>query len=82
MITLTKEDAFTIVDIISKAQEIVHCKDCKYSWTPEHPNKYYCHINYHISKDDPDGYVDNEIEWAADDFCSRGERINGTRKTD
>lgn len=30
MITLTKEDAFTIVDIISKAQEVIRCKDCKY----------------------------------------------------
>ena len=30
MITLNKEDAFTIVDIISKAQEVIRCKDCKY----------------------------------------------------
>ena len=30
MITLTKEDAFTIVDIISKTQEVIRCKDCKY----------------------------------------------------
>lgn len=30
MITLNKDDAFTIVDIISKAQEVIRCKECKY----------------------------------------------------
>lgn len=59
MITLNKEDAFTIVDIISKAQEIVRCKDCKYwSGTPHNPR---C-TKHEI------------LEMYADDFCSRGER--------
>ena len=39
MITLNKEDAFTIVDIISKAQEVIRCKDC----THRKKNKFCLH---------------------------------------
>lgn len=62
MITLNKEDAFTIVDIISKAQEIIRCKDCKYSREamPMVKGQYEC------------GYVLGVR--TADDFCSRGEK--------
>jgi len=63
MITLNKEDAFTIVDIISKAQEIVRCKDCKHSipdMSGDEIQGYECDLLY-------DSY------WDADDFCSRGE---------
>lgn len=63
MITLNKEDAFTIVDIISKAQEIVRCKDCKYWVCKEvegHIDEHYCGL---LAED-----------MYADDFCSRGER--------
>ena len=60
MITLNKEDAFTIVDIISKAQEIVRCKDCKF-WKEDVPHNAYCEI-MKIHGFEPD------------DFCSRGER--------
>ena len=59
MITLNKEDAFTIVDIISKAQEIVRCKDCKY-WEVD------TDVGFCVRTEDCD--------WNADDFCSRGER--------
>ena len=61
MITLTKEDAFTIVDIISKAQEIVRCKDCKY----------FMDGNGCILQ----GWDYTwEEQMGANDFCSRGER--------
>lgn len=59
MITLNKDDAFTIVDIISKAQEIVRCKDCKY-WDVDND------VGFCTRTEDCD--------WNADDFCSRGER--------
>ena len=59
MITLTKEDAFTIVDIISKAQEIIRCKDCKY-WEVDND------VGFCVRTEDCD--------WNADDFCSRGEK--------
>ena len=59
MITLNKEDAFTIVDIISKAQEIVRCKDCKF-WKEDVPHNAYCEI-MKIHGFEPD------------DFCSKGE---------
>ena len=61
MITLNKEDAFTIVDIISKAQEIVRCKDCKY-WDYEVDND----VGFCVRTEDCD--------WNADDFCSKGEK--------
>ena len=65
MITLTKEDAFTIVDIISKAQEVIRCKDCKYKVETEdgewNPEDIVC-----------DYWASDGLE--ADDFCSRGER--------
>lgn len=66
MITLTKDDAFTIVDIISKAQEIVRCKDCK-QWDAELG----CCTSYTIVKctDGREG-----VSSDADDFCSRGEK--------
>lgn len=66
MITLNKEDAFTIVDIISKAQEIVRCKDCKhwfYFWESE---------KHHCTESDKHPW-DCPIR-EEDDFCSRGER--------
>lgn len=66
MITLTKEDAFTIVDIISKAQEVIRCKDCKhwfYFWESE---KHHC---TEPGKHPWDCPIREE-----DDFCSRGER--------
>lgn len=60
MITLNKDDAFTIVNIISKAQEVIRCKDCKY-WKEDVPHNAYCKImKIH-------GFEPN-------DFCSRGER--------
>ena len=59
MITLNKEDAFTIVDIISKAQEIVRCKDCKY-WDVD------TDVGFCVRTEDCD--------WNADDFCSKGEK--------
>ena len=59
MITLNKEDAFTIVDIISKAQEIVRCKDCKY-WEVDND------VGFCVRTE--------ECDWTADDFCSRGEK--------
>ena len=65
MITLNKEDAFTIVDIISKAQEIVRCKDCKYfSQNDRWCKRYEC------------GDGDRLICWdlGEDGFCSRGEK--------
>lgn len=61
MITLNKDDAFTIVDIISKAQEVVRCKDCKF-WGTEQDG--YC-----AAIDDP--YM---LETDAEDFCSWGEK--------
>ena len=61
MITLNKEDAFTIVDIISKAQEVIRCKDCKYF---KFGNGCFLHsVDY-----------DWEEQMYADDFCSRGEK--------
>lgn len=60
MITLNKEDAFTIVDIISKAQEVIRCKDCKY-WENEEDGVGFCART-------------EDWDWDADDFCSRGER--------
>lgn len=60
MITLNKDDAFTIVDIISKAQEIIRCKDCKY-WEEDVPHNAYCEfMKLH--------------GFEPDDFCSRGEK--------
>ena len=59
MITLTKEDAFTIVDIISKAQEVIRCKDCKY-WIKRKDYKDLCTY-----------WAINTEEM---DFCSRGEK--------
>lgn len=61
MITLTKEDAFTIVDIISKAKEIVRCKDCKYWET--YDGRSWC-----------ERVVGGCGEMTADDFYSRGEK--------
>ena len=58
MITLYKEDAFTIVDIISKAQEVIRCKDCKY-WDDDLDG--YCTLN-------------DCFNWDADDFCCGGEK--------
>lgn len=73
MITLTKEDAFTIVDIISKAQEVIRCKDCKY-WaelTFLVPPKHHCGRLLQQYK----GISERvSFETDADDFCSRGER--------
>lgn len=61
MITLNKEDAFTIVDIISKAQEVIRCKDCKYF---KFGNGCFLQsVDY-----------DWEEQMYADDFCSRGEK--------
>ena len=65
MITLNKEDAFTIVDIISKAQEVIRCKDCKYfSQNDRWCERYEC------------GDGDRLICWdlGEDGFCSRGEK--------
>ena len=62
MITLNKEDAFTIVDIISKAQEVIRCKDCKYY------GKRFTSIirGMHCLR-----YGE---QMGAEDFCSRGEK--------
>lgn len=65
MITLNKEDAFTIVDIISKAQEVIRCKDCKWWCTVFERNKAECGMcNVHKQL----------ATTEADDFCSKGER--------
>ena len=70
MITLNKEDAFTIVDIISKAQEVIRCKDCKY-WNKHHfVDIYVCSIH---NKEGQYPYL--LFEMTADDFCSRGVKI-------
>lgn len=66
MITLKKDDAFTIVDIISKAQEVIRCKDCKhwfYFWESE---------EHHCTESDKHPW-DCPIR-EEDDFCSRGEK--------
>ena len=68
MITLNKEDAFTIVDIISKAQEVIRCKDCKY-WQK---SKIKGDRNYHTCMCVRLGK--EGIIAFANDFCSRGER--------
>ena len=69
MITLNKDDAFTIVDIISKAQEVIRCKDCKY-WNKHHfVDIYVCSIH---NKEGQYPYL--LFEMTADDFCSRGEK--------
>lgn len=60
MIGITKDDAYNIVDTISKAREIVFCKDCKY-WEYEEDGVGFC-----IRTED--------WNWDSDDFCSRGER--------
>lgn len=65
MITLNKEDAFKIVDIICKAQEIVRCTDCKYlHQLPD--GQIYC--------ENKDGLPLMIGELRADYFCSRGEK--------
>lgn len=68
MITLNKDDAFTIVDIISKAQEIVRCKDCKYWQT----SKIKGGMGYHTCMCVRFGK--EGIIAFAEDFCSRGKR--------
>ena len=63
MITLNKDDAFTIVDIISKSREVIRCKDCEY-WKEDVPHNAYCEfMKLH--------------GFEPDDFCSRGERKDG-----
>lgn len=65
MITLNKDDAFTIVDIISKAKEIVRCKDCKYlHQLPD--GQIFC--------ENKDGLPLMIGDLTADDFCSLGEK--------
>ena len=76
MITFNKEDAFTIVDIISKAQEVIRCKDCKYaeleSYIDEDTGK---EVKYYsCEKWYADDCGDGNLFPNADDFCSRGER--------
>lgn len=78
MITLNKDDAFTIVDIISKAQEIVRCKDCKY-WAEAgreyNPNTNSWSAVMVCDYDEcPEGCGHTCWSTDADDFCSRGER--------
>lgn len=70
MITLNKEDAFTIVDIISKAQEVIRCKDCKYWLKQGHGYPNVC------IRDDMELAYDESapLEMDADDFCSQGEK--------
>ncbi len=63
MITLNKEDAFTIVDIISKAQEIVRCRDC--IWWCECKTK----DKFPYKKDSCNKFG---TKMNADDFCSWG----------
>lgn len=62
MIGITKDDAFEIVDTISKAREIVFCRDCKY-WMRE--PRYCLRLDEHPYR---------AKHWDADDFCSRGEK--------
>lgn len=71
MITLNKEDAFTIVDIISKAQEVIRCKDCKYCDRHHLVDGLFCYRLYEKYNKE---YPQMIIEVDADDFCSRGER--------
>lgn len=59
MIGITKDDAYNIVDTISKAREIVFCKDCKY-WEVDND------VGFCARTEDCD--------WNANDFCSKGER--------
>ena len=60
-----------------KRRGLVYCKDCKY-WNKHHIiDVYVCSVH---NKEGKYPYVLFETD--ADDFCSRGERINGTRKTD
>lgn len=70
MITLNKEDAFTIVDIISKAQEIVRCKDCK--WWDDRYRTIYGEPRCVCTIEGEDMY--DVLYRDADDFCSRGEK--------
>lgn len=73
MVALNKEDAFTIVDIISKAQEIVRCRDCKYMFTQGKTTKFYFCNEFEISVDETDYCAWGE-KMDADDFCSRGKK--------
>lgn len=69
MIGITKDDAFEIVDTISKAREIVFCKDCVY-WAEQG----YC-SRFDLRNMCPiatDGAMHMPMD--ADDFCSRGEK--------
>lgn len=63
MITITKDDAFKIVDIISKGREIIFCKDC---------------IHWREYKLEGFGGIGEcygtDMDMTAEDFCSRGER--------
>lgn len=72
MITITKDDAFKIVDIISKGREIVFCKDCRFYEKIKEDygvcGRYECNEGCGRTC----WYVD------AEDFCSRGERKTPT----
>lgn len=68
------------IPIKLKRRGIVYCEDCKYwaEFTFAQPTKNYCG---RLIQGDYNNH-DFCFEMDADDFCSRGERINGTRKTD
>lgn len=65
------------IPIILKRRGIVYCEDCKY-WTELAFAQHYCGRLIQGDYNNHDFY----FKMDADDFCSKGERINGTRKTD